>query len=81
MMTLKLLVDRYRQLASQAGAPVALAAFGLSPAETEKLFSSLDEDYHINRHLHFSKTQGPSYRIGGEEVTHVALDAAIANLL
>jgi hypothetical protein len=81
MMTLKLLVDRYNKLASRPGAPVALAAFGLSSAETEKLFSTLDEDYHISRHLRFSKTQGQSYRISGVEVTHVALDAAISKLL
>jgi hypothetical protein len=81
MITLKLLVDRYNKLASQAGAPVALAAFGLSSAETEKLFSTLDEDYHISRHLRFSKTQGQTFRISGEEVTHVTLDAAIRNLL
>jgi len=81
MMTLRLLVERYNKLASQTGAPVALAAFGLTSAETEKLFSTLDEDYHISRHLHFSKVGGQSYRISGEEVTHVALDAGISNLL
>jgi len=81
MMTLKVLTERYNSLASQPGAPVALGRFGLSPEETEKLFNALDEDYQINRHLHFSKVEGPTYRISGEEVTHVSMDAAISSLL
>jgi hypothetical protein len=81
MMTLKLLTERYNSLARQPGAPVALEGFGLSPEETEKLFSALDEDYHISRHLHFSKVNGRSYRVSGEEVTHVSIGAAIASLL
>jgi len=81
MMTLKLLTERYYSLASQPGAPVELGRFGLSLEDTEMLFNALDEDYQINRHLHFSKREGPSYRISGEEVTHVSMDAAIASLL
>lgn len=81
MMMLKTLVDRYNGLAGKAGVPVALARFGLSQSETEKTFGGLDEDYHISRHLHFSKGEGQSYTISGEEVTHVAIDAGITSLL
>ena len=81
MMTLKMLIDRYNELASDAAAPVALVAFELPLTETEKLFSALDEDYHISRHLHFSRAEGQTYRVSGEEVTHVAIDSAISNLL
>ena len=81
MMTLKMVVERYNSLAGQPGAPVALSEFGLSPDETQKLFSALDEDYHISRHLHFSKLEGQTYRISGEDATHVAIDGAISSLL
>ncbi len=81
MMTLKMIVGRYNSLAGQRGAPVALGDFGLSPDETQSLFSALDEDYHISRHLHFSNLEGQTYKISGEEVTHVAIDGAIASLL
>ena len=81
MMTLKTVVERYNSLAAQPGSPVALEAFGLLPDETEKLLSALDEDYHISRHLHFSKREGRLYRISGEAVTHVVIDPAITSLL
>jgi hypothetical protein len=81
MMTLRALVERYNTLPRKAGDAVALADFGLTPEETVKLFNSLDEDYHISRHLHFSKGDGKTYTISGEAVTHVAIDAAISNLL
>ena len=81
MMTLKMMVDRYRALAREWRTPAALSEFGLSAAETDKLFGGLDEDYHISRHLHFSRAKGPIYRISGEEVTHIAIDEGIVNLL
>jgi len=81
MMTLKMVVERYRELAGPWGRPVSLAEFGLSAAETERVFGGLDEDYQISRHLHFSKRDGQTYRISGEEVTHVAIDEGISNLL
>jgi hypothetical protein len=80
MLTLKMVVDRYTALAGQAGAPVALSDFGWSPSETEKMFNGFDEDYHISRYLHFSKSEGRSYAISGEEVTHIAIDANISSL-
>lgn len=81
MIALKTVVERYSSLAGGTAAPVALEALGLQPDETEKLFCALDEDYHISRHLHFSRAEGRIYRISGEEVTHVAIDPAIASLL
>jgi hypothetical protein len=81
MITLNTMVERYNSLAKQPGAPVALESFGLTPDETEKLFNALDEDYHISRHLRFSKGEGRSYRVSGEQVTHVSMDGAIASLL
>lgn len=81
MVTLKEVVDRYASLAKSFGEPVALSAFQLAPEETSRLFSALDEDYHISRFLHFSAGVGQSYVIDGEAVTHVAIDAAISSLL
>jgi len=80
-MTLKMVVERYNAVAGRPGIPVALGEFGLSQNETEELFTALDEDYHISRHLHFSKAEGLAYQISGEKVTHVAMDATITNLL
>ena len=61
--------------------PVALSAFQLPTEETSRLFTALDEDYHISRFLHFSHGAGPGYVVDGEAVTHVALDAGISSLL
>ena len=80
MMNLKEVVDRYFSLAGW-GTPVPLSRFGLSPQETARLFSALDEDYHISRFLHFSRAEGESYEIGGESVTHVAIEPGISTLL
>lgn len=81
MLSLKEVVDRYASLANSFGEPVALSAFQLSPEETSRLFAGLDEDYHISRFLHFSSGAGQSYSIGGEAVTHVAIDRAISSQL
>ena len=81
MVTLKTVMERYNGLATGPGSPVALEDFGFPLAETEKLFSELDEDYQISRHLHFSKMEGYSYRVSGEEVTHVAINRGISRLL
>jgi len=80
VMNLKEVVDRYNSLAGW-GAPLALNRFGLSPQETARLFSALDEDYHISRFLHFSHAEGQSYEIGGEAVTHIVIDPGISALL
>lgn len=81
MMNLRELVERYAALAGSFGEPVALSAFGLAPGETASLFTALDEDYHISRFLHFAHSQGQSYVVSGEAVTHLAIDPAIYSLL
>jgi len=82
MMLLGELVARYRPLAGGAfGVPVPLAAFALNHAETERVFSAYDEDYHISRFLHFSHSGGTAFVIDGERVTHVAIDAEIESIL
>jgi hypothetical protein len=81
MLTLKEVVDRYSSLAKQGGEPVALEAFALDPEETIKLFTSLDEDYHISRFVKFSFAQGRLYLISGDPSTHIQIDAAIRDLL
>jgi hypothetical protein len=72
MMALCELVERYRRIAGEFGKPVPLSGFGLSAAETERLFSAYDEDYHISRFLHFSESGGESFAINGIPVTHVS---------
>jgi hypothetical protein len=82
MMSLRELVERYRALAGGFGQPVALSAFGLSAAETERLFSSYDEDYHISRFFHFSEEEpAKRFSIDGNFVTHISIDEEIQSLL
>ena len=81
MMPLRELVDRYLSLVVSFGVPVALSGFALSHAETERLFSSYDEDYHISRFFHFSQNAGTSFSINGFPATHVAIDAEIQSIL
>jgi hypothetical protein len=81
MLTLRELVDRYDHLAQQTGEPVALAAFGLSEEETQSLFTTFDDDYHISRFFHFSNGEGRSFLIQGEAATHLFIDLAIRALL
>ena len=81
LMSLKELVALYRRLAGNFGKPVALSAFDLSRAETERLFSGYDEDYHISRFFQFSESSGTSYSINGVPATHVSLDSEIEAIL
>jgi hypothetical protein len=81
MMSLKQLVVNYRTLASEFGQNVALSAFNLTPAETERLFSSYDEDYHISRFFHFSEAAGQTFLIDGIPATHVLIDPEIESIL
>jgi len=81
MLSLKEVVDRYASLAKRWGDPVALSAFGLTPEETTKLFTSLDEDYHISRFVNFSQAEGPTYPISGNPATHIRIDEPIRSLL
>ena len=81
MMPLRELVDRYLSIAASFGIPVALSTFALSHTETERLFSSYEEDYHISRFFHFSVDAGAPFSISGFPVTHVAIDAEIQSIL
>jgi hypothetical protein len=81
MLSLNQLVAQYATLAGEFGDPVALSAFRLNEAETQNVFSALDEDYHISRFLHFSSVEGQTFTINGEVATHVAIDPAISSLL
>jgi hypothetical protein len=81
MMPLRELVDRYLSVTTGYGFPVALSSFALSTAETERLFSSYDEDYHISRFFHFSQDAGAQYSINGFPASHVAIDSEIQSIL
>jgi len=81
MMPLQDLVTRYLSLAGEFGKPVALSGFQLPAAETERLFSSYDEDYHISRFFHFSEDQGEKFSINGIAATHVSVDPEIESIL
>lgn len=81
MMSLRDLVFLYLSLAGGYGKPVPLSAFQLSAAETERLFSSFDEDYHISRFFHFSDSVGTRFSINGIPATHVFLDAGVETIL
>lgn len=80
-MTLRQLVDLYLSLAGEFGKPSALAAFQLSREETERLFSSFDEDYHISRFFHFSEADGVKFLIDGVPATHVSIDSEVSSIL
>ena len=81
MKNLREIVDRYSSLVANFGEPVALSAFAYSLEETQSLFSTLDEDYHISRFLRFSRGGGATFLISGETVTHVSFDPAIRSVL
>jgi hypothetical protein len=91
LQTLRQVVEKYRALAGGFGRPVALDDFGLSPQETERLFSQFDEDYHISRFFHFTldparvratdKLPGRAYQINAFPQSHVSLDEEIAGIL
>jgi hypothetical protein len=81
MMPLQELVAKYRSLAGEFGQPAPLSGFALTPAETERLFSGYDEDYHISRFFHFSELDGEKFSINGVPATHVSLDQEIETIL
>jgi hypothetical protein len=81
MMPLRELIDRYLGIALRFGAPAALSSFALSHAETERLFSGYDEDYHISRFFHFSQEGGTPFSINGFPATHVSIDAEVQSIL
>ena len=81
MMSLKEAVEKYLAIAGAYGRPVGIAQFGLPPADAEKLFSALDEDYHISRYFDFSNQDGESFNINGFPQTHISIDAEIQSSL
>jgi len=81
IMSLQELVQKYRSLAGDFGKPAALSSFELTRPETESLFSSYDEDYHISRFFHFSEAGGEVFSINGIPATHVSLDPEIQTIL
>ncbi|MGA2482215.1 MAG: hypothetical protein ABSF92_03760 [Candidatus Acidiferrales bacterium] len=81
MISLRELVASYCELGGGFGRAVALEAFGLGAAETERIFSGFDEDYHISRFFSFLDSEGVRYSINGFPATHVAIDAEIENIL
>ncbi len=90
-MTLRELVERYRQAAGGYGRPVPLSALGLEKAELERELSAFDEDYQISRF--FQLTRAPDeegkppaggaalYTINGFEYSHLAILAEIEEIL
>ena len=81
MMPLRDLVALYLSVAGEFGKPIALAALQLSREETERLFSSFDEDYHISRFFHFSEAEGVKFLIDGIPATHVSIDTEVNSVL
>jgi len=81
MWSLRELVEHYLALSGGFGRALSLSDFPLIDEQIGRLFSSFDEDYHISRFFHFSKSGGRNYRIGGEDVSHVSIDQAIQEIL
>jgi hypothetical protein len=81
LMSLRELVRLYRTHTAKFGEPVLLSVFGLTPQETERLFSSYEEDYHISRFFHFSEVSGEKFSINGFAATHLSLDPEIESIL
>ncbi len=80
-MQLREAIEKYLQVAGGYGKPVPLSAFGLSQEDTARLFSVLDEDYHISRFFHFRMDAGESYLINGFPQTHISIDAEVQSIL
>jgi hypothetical protein len=84
MISLRELVERYLAAVGEFGKPAPLTAFGLPTEQTERVFSSYDEDYHISRYFHFSEAaeqRAGKFSVNGVPVTHVSLDAEIQTIL
>jgi hypothetical protein len=79
--TLRDLVEKYLAAGGGYGKAVPISGLGLAREEAERLFSALDEDYHISRYLHLQNATGTSYTINGFPQTHVSLDPEIQSIL
>jgi hypothetical protein len=80
-MTLSEIVEKYLSIAGGFTFLAPLADFGMERSEVERLFSALDEDYHISRYFHFSQVSGPAYLIDGFDQTHISIDEEIQSVL
>jgi hypothetical protein len=80
-MTLSEIVEKYLAIAGGFTFLAPLADFGMERSEVERVFSALDEDYHISRYFHFSHVSGPAYMIDGFEQTHISIDEEIQSVL
>ena len=80
-MNLNEVVKKYLEISGGYGRPAMLADFGLDRDQTERTFGAFDEDYHISRYFHFTRSTGTRYSINGFEHTHVSIDAEIQNVL
>jgi hypothetical protein len=80
-MTLSQIVEKYLAIAGGFTFLAPLADFGMQRSEVERVFSALDEDYHISRYFHFSQVSGPAYKINGFEQTHISIDEEIQSVL
>ena len=82
VMTLKELVDRYREHAGGYGRPLALAELGLPKKELERELSAFDEDYQISRFFRFTREPAAeSYTINGFEYSHLVILPEIEEIL
>jgi hypothetical protein len=80
-MNLTEVVKKYLAIAGGYGRPAALSDFGLDREQTERVFGTFDEDYHISRYFHFTRVTGTRYTINGFDHTHVSIDAEIQDVL
>ena len=80
-MTLKEIVEKYLAIGGGFTFLAPLADFGLERGEVERIFSALDEDYHISRFFHFSQVSGTAYLIDGFEQPHISIDEEIQTIL
>jgi hypothetical protein len=80
-MNLRQLVEKYLQVGGSYGKAVPLGSFGLSRAETERIFGIFDEDYHISRFFYLTKLTGETYEINGFPQTHISIDPRIETIL
>ena len=81
LMDLRQIVEKYLSTAGGYEKALPLGAFALSQLDTERLFSSLDEDYHISRFLKFTNGAGQAYSINGFPQTHIAIEKEIQSIL
>lgn len=85
------IVKTYLRIAGEFDRPVHLSQFGLTKSETEKIISTLDEDYQISRYLQLSRepdaelTSFPSdarvFFINGHEASHLSFHPDIQKIL